>query len=235
MILLLILLSFTVINCFIPPQLINPLLSGSQLVIAKKGKEHLEDLRLNANTTRKIIHISTAPAFISTWGLYNQYDAKLWATSVPLFASFFLLYKGDELAEIISRSGNSKEIFKGPLLYTSILTILTYYYWIDNPIGIIAMIQLAIGDGFADIIGRKFGKIKWPYNNKKSIEGTLGFFITSIISTQLLVNNFYHYDFDFNKIIIISLVSSLVETFSNIDDNISIPLSVLLVNYLLTI
>ena len=46
MILLLILLSFTVINCFIPPQLINPLLSGSQLVIAKKGKEHLEDLNL---------------------------------------------------------------------------------------------------------------------------------------------------------------------------------------------
>ena len=97
------------------------------------------------------------------------------------------------------------------------------------------MIQLAIGDGFADIIGRKFGRIKWPHNNKKSIEGTLGFFVTSLISTQLLVNNFYSYDYDFNKIIIISLISSLVETISTIDDNISIPLSVLLVNYFLTI
>lgn len=230
MILLLILLSSSVINCFIPPQLINPLLSGSQLILAKKGKEHLEDLKLNANTTRKIIHISTAPTFISTWGLYNQFDAKLWATSVPLFASLFLLYKGDELAEIISRSGNSKEIFKGPLLYTSILTILTYYYWIDNPIGIIAMMQLAIGDGFADIVGRKFGKIKWPHSKKKSIEGTIGFFITSVLFTELIINNFYHYNFDFSKIIIISLISSLVETFSNIDDNISIPLSVILVN-----
>jgi phytol kinase len=217
---------------FIPPILVNPLISSSQLIIGKKSKELLESAEINANFTRKIIHISTAPTFISTWNFYNNFNPKLWATLVPIFTSLFLIYKGDKLTTIISRSGDSKEILKGPLIYTLVLSYLTYTYWLNNPIGIIAMTQLSIGDGFADIIGRNFGKTKWPHSNKKSVEGTLGYFLTSLIGTQILVNNYYNYDYDFNKIIIISLISSLVETFSEVDDNISIPLSVLFLDYL---
>ena len=89
------------------------------------------------------------------------------------------------------------------------------------------MLQLAIGDDFADIIGRKFGKTKWAHINKKSVEGTVGYFITSLIGTHLIVNNFYHYDYDINKILLFSFISSLIETFSEIDDNLSIPMSII--------
>ncbi len=220
------------VNSFIPPNLINPLVAGSQLVIAKKGKEYLEESKLDVNTTRKIIHITTAPTFLSSLQFYNDYQPKLWATSVPLIASLFLIYKGDNLAKVISRSGSSKEILKGPLIYTFILTLLTYYYWLDNPTGIIAMTQLSVGDGFADIIGRKFGKTKWPYNTKKSVEGTFGYFITSSLATYFLVDYVYQFNYPLFEIILISFISSLVETFSKIDDNISIPLSVIVSCYL---
>ena len=223
---------FIYVNCFLNP--VNPLLCGSQLVIGKFGKNILENSKLDANTTRKIIHISTAPTFISTWVLYNDYYPKLWASSVPFIASLYLIYKKDNLAKIISRSGNSKEIFKGPLIYTGILSLLTYNYWLDDPTGMIAMTQLSIGDGFADIIGRRFGKTKWIHNNKKSVEGTIGYLVSSIIGTQILVNIYYHYNFNFWKIVFFSTISCLVETIPGIDDNISIPVSIIFLNYLLT-
>ena len=43
----------------IPPNIINPLLSGSQLATAKISKNIVENLNLNSNTTRKIIHIAS--------------------------------------------------------------------------------------------------------------------------------------------------------------------------------
>lgn len=219
----------------IPPNIINPLLSGSQLATAKISKNIVENLNLNSNTTRKIIHIASAPAFISTWGLYNDnHNPELWASSVPIVTSLYLINKKDELSSLISRSGNSTELFKGPLIYTSVLSTLTLTNWKD-PVAMIALLQLSIGDGFADVIGRKFGKTKWIHNNKKSVEGTIGYFITSLIGTNLVINNYYHFDFNLEKIIIFSLISSLVETFSEIDDNISIPLSIFILDKILKI
>jgi len=221
------------VNSFLFQPVINPILSVSQLVLAKTGLELLQDSKLDANTTRKMIHITCAPTFLSSLNLYNDYNPKLWATSVPFLATLFLIYKSDNLSKIISRSGDTKEIFKGPLIYTLMLTLFTYYYWKNNPIGMIAMIQLSVGDGFADLAGRKFGKNKWFFNSKKSIEGTFGFFITSFLFTEIFINNLYHFNYGIEKIFIISLVSSLIETLPKIDDNISIPFSVLFVDKIL--
>ena len=92
----------------------------------------------------------------------------------------------------------------------------------------------ADSDGFADIIGRRFGKTKWIHNNKKSVEGSIGYLVSSIIGTQILVNIYYHYNFNFWKIVFFSTLSCLVETIPGIDDNISIPVSIIFLNYLLT-
>tara|TARA_Y100000992_G_C21205529_1_gene462714 strand:- start:74 stop:763 length:690 start_codon:yes stop_codon:yes gene_type:complete len=205
---------------------VNPIISASNLAISNIALNKVKQLNINPNITRKAIHITSAPTFISTWSLYNDNHPQLWAASVPFFTSLYLINKKDNLTNIISRSGNSSEIFKGPLIYTIILTTITLYYWTDNPIGIIAMSQLSIGDGFADIIGRKYGKTKWFYNKNKSLEGTLGFLISAFIGTNLLISS-YNYSYDLEHIFLISLICSLIETIPFIDDNISIPLVVL--------
>ena len=210
--------------------LINPVITGSELTFAYtvgKSFHYVKNLNLNSNVTRKIVHVSSAPLFISTWSLYNDYNPNFWASLVPLSASLYIGSNSENLTSILSRSGNKDEIFKGPLIYTLVLTFLTYTNWLDTPNGVIAMTQLAVGDGFSDLIGRKYGKTKWIHNRKKSIEGSLGFLGTSLISTILFLN-YFNFDYSLEKIFIISLICSLIESLPKIDDNLSVPLVALL-------
>ena len=206
----------------------NPIIASTSLAIGKKYISTLSKLNIDSNLTRKIIHISTAPAFMTTWLFYNNFYTRYWATSVPFISSFYLINKKDNLKKTISRSGKSNELFKGPLIYSLILTYLTYKYWIFNEVGIISMLQLSIGDGFADIIGRKYGVHKWFFNDKKSIEGTLGFLISSFLGSLLFFKIFSFFGINYHtsvrKLFLISLYSSFIELIPFIDDNISIPL-----------
>lgn len=219
------------------------MISGLSLTasnIALNKMKNCTCIESHSNITRKLVHITAAPMFISTWQFYNyRYTASL----VPIISSFYLIKNKSSLSKILSRSGDSEEIFKGPLLYTLVLSLITLVFWKENPIGAFSMIQLAIGDGFADIIGRKYGKIKW-FDKSKSVEGSIGFFLTSLLSTMVLnsyINdmnwvsvNELHPHYSFQQIALISLVSALTEVFSKIDDNISIPLSCLISNYFIT-
>ena len=223
------LLFFNLISAFntILYKLKNPIIASSSLIIGKKYISSLSKLDIDSNLSRKIIHISCAPSFISTWIFYNKYYPKTIASLVPFISSFYLIYKKDNLKKSISRSGNSNELLKGPLIYTIILTFLTFKYWFYNEIGILAMLQLSIGDGFADIIGRKYGKHKWFFNKKKSIEGTFGFILSSFIISTIILKFYYNYKINISKIFVISFMSGLIELIPFIDDNISIPLFIL--------
>lgn len=207
----------------------NPTIAATTLGIGKKYISTLSKLDIDRNLTRKIIHITCAPAFISTWTLYNDFFTRYWAVLVPFISSFYLIYKKNDLKKSISRSGKSNELFKGPLIYSLILTYITYKYWLFSEIGIVSMLLLSIGDGYADIIGRKYGKNKWFFNKKKSIEGTIGFCISSFIGC-LIFFNIFHYNYSINifKLLILSLFSGVIELIPFIDDNISIPLFIIL-------
>lgn len=211
-------------------------ISGVSLLTSKFALDNMKVLSLNQNATRKLVHITAAPAFMSTWQFY---DSKYIAASVPIIATLYLVQNSNSLSSIISRSGNKDEIFRGPLIYTIILSLITLTYWKEDPIGLIAMTQLSIGDGFADIIGRKYGNNKWEFNKKKSVEGTIGFLTTSSLFTYFLINNLNIFEnihsYSFIEIFIISSTCSFIELFSKIDDNLSIPLTAIFTNYFLLV
>ena len=222
--------------------LINPAISAGQIVslyTLGTASKNIENLNLNTNITRKIIHTSSAPLFMSTWGLYDHHHLpNVWAAMVPLTASIYLYSHQEKLTNILSRSGRTEEILKGPLVYTLILTLITLNFWMDKPDGIIALIQLSIGDGFSDIIGRKWGKTKWVHNNQKSVQGSLGFLGFSFpctLGALFLFNQVYgcSYDYSLENILLISIGCSLVETVPKIDDNLSIPATSLGISYLI--
>ena len=212
----------------------NPVLASSSLVVGKKYISTLSKININPNLSRKIIHISCAPFFIMTWPLYNKFFPQYWGSSVPFISSIYLIFKKNNLKKAISRSGNSNELLKGPLIYTIILTYITFYYWLHNIIGILTMLQLSVGDGFADIIGRKYGKHKWFFNNKKSVEGTIGFCLSSFFSSLFFIHllDYFGIYFKINiyKLFLLSIFSSLIELIPYIDDNISIPLCIIVFN-----
>ena len=219
-----------IINCFNIP---DPLLSVTNLAATKFISGKLNSIDLDKKISRKILHITSAPSFIYTWQFY---DSKIWASIVPATMLLLLITKNETLSRIISRSGDNNELGKGPALYTLILLLITLGYWKNDPIGMISMNQLAIGDGFAEIIGRKYGKTKW-FGGNKSVEGTIAFFMTSSVFTYISLNIYNLSEngnsYNITDIILISFFCSMAELVSNVDDNITIPLTAILVNYFL--
>ncbi len=138
---------------------------------------------ISSDLSRKVIHIGTGPLFVLCWLLYPDHAlARYFAALVPLAitAQFLLVGLGiiqDEAAvKAMARSGNRREILRGPLLYGIIFVLLTVVYWQETPIGIAALMILCGGDGLADVLGRRFGNRKLPWNRSKSWVGSLGMF-----------------------------------------------------------
>jgi phytol kinase len=136
---------------------------------------------VSSSLSRKIIHVGTGPIFVLSWLFFDDASISRWlAALVPLAitAQFVLVGTGiikDEAAvQAMSRSGNRREILKGPLFYGIIFVVITLVYWKDSPIGIIALMLMCGGDGLADVAGRKWGITKLPWNADKSWAGSLG-------------------------------------------------------------
>ena len=86
----------------------------------------------------------------------------------------------------------------------------------DKPLAIAAIAFIIVGDTFAALIGRKFGKHKF---RSKSVEGSLGCFVGASIVAFLTP------DLPLTVGVIGALVATVTEAVSfNIDDNVSVPL-----------
>jgi dolichol kinase len=224
------------------PSIVNPIITSSELIttysLGKLAKDNIPMYALNSNITRKLIHVTSAPVFVSTWGLYNNNNPNSWASLVPLSASIYIATNSEKLISLLSRKGTKEEIFKGPLVYTIILTLITYFSWMNTSNGIVTIMQLAIGDGFSDIVGRAIGETKWKHNNKKSIEGSIAFLVTSFFSSVYMIEFFNlvyktNYEYSLINLLIISLSCSLMETIPDIDDNVSVPIASIILSELL--
>ena len=95
---------------------------------------------------------------------------------------------------------------------------------------------MGYGDGFAAIIGGKYGKNKFEIlGNEKSVEGSLAMFFFSFIVSLVILSIFN----PMNAILfslILALVSTILEAFSPYGfDNLTVPLGTSLVYYLLSI
>jgi phytol kinase len=138
---------------------------------------------ISSRLSRKIIHIGTGPIFVLCWLLFNSSPASRWLAALVPFAitvQFALvglgLIKDEAAVQAMSRSGDRREILRGPLFYGIVFVILTLVYWKDSPIGMTALMLMCGGDGLADILGRRYGTAKLPWNRGKSWVGSLGMF-----------------------------------------------------------
>lgn len=136
---------------------------------------------ISSHLSRKIIHMGTGPIFVLCWLLFdNAASARYLAALVPLAitAQFVLVGLGiiqDEAAvQAMSRTGDRREILRGPLFYGIVFVALTVIYWKDSPTGMIALMLMCGGDGLADILGRRWGKTRLPWAAGKSWIGSLG-------------------------------------------------------------
>lgn len=152
------------------------------------------------------------------------------------------LTKDEGLLKSLTREGKPEELLRGPLYYVLMLILSAVVFWRESPVGLISLGMMCGGDGIADIMGRKFGSKRLPYNQEKSWIGSISMFIFGFcISFGML----YYYsvlgylELDLGKAVqkvaLVSLVATVVESLpiaNVVDDNISVPLVSMAVAFL---
>jgi phytol kinase len=134
--------------------------------------------------SRKIIHIGTGPLFVICWNFFSSSaQARFLAALVPLAITFqfFLVgigvMKDPAAVEAMTRTGDRREILRGPLFYGIVFVICTLLFWRESPVGIMALMLMCGGDGLADVIGRRWGSVKLPFSDRKSWVGSAAMFL----------------------------------------------------------
>ena len=130
---------------------------------------------------------------------------RLKKTSLKIYENFISAY---------TLENEKKSFLHEPFLFFLSLTLLLflpYNYFL------VGSIPLIIGDAFSALVG-KFGKTKIFYNKRKTVEGSLAFFLSTFISLSFL--------FDLRISFSISLFSAFVESLINEKyENLILPFS----------
>lgn len=149
---------------------------------------------VSSHLSRKIIHMGTGPLFVLCWLMFDDApSARFLAALVPLAITFQFLLVGlgiirdDAAVQAMSRSGDRREILRGPLFYGIIFVLLTILFWKDTPVGIVALMLMCGGDGLADVWGRRAGKSRIPWNPGKTWSGSMGMLIGGLGFASLIL------------------------------------------------
>lgn len=136
---------------------------------------------ISQRLSRKLIHIGTGPLFVLCWLLFSESPQARWlAALVPLaitgqFALVGLgIVKDSAAVQAMSRTGDPREILRGPLYYGLVFVVTTLAFWAHSPVGIMALMLMCGGDGLADVVGRRWGRAKLPWAPEKSWAGSAG-------------------------------------------------------------
>ncbi len=202
---------------------------------------------IESRLSRKFIHIGTGPIFVLCWLMFPDVPISRWlAALVPLLvtAQFAAvgtgLIKDEAAVKAMSRTGDRREILRGPLFYGLVFVAVTLIYWKDSLVGIPALMILCGGDGIADIVGRRVRSPKLPWSPEKSVAGSLSVFLGGWLLTMFIFG-IYVWAGAFSgpvarflvPVTWIALGAALVESLPFKDiDNITITLACVIVGHL---
>lgn len=194
---------------------------------------------IESRLSRKIIHIGTGPIFVLCWLLFPDVWYARWLAALVPFAITvqfaligFGIMKDEASVKAMSRTGDPKEILRGPLYYGIMFVVLTLFFWKNSPVGMTALMMMCGGDGIADVVGRRFNSPKLFHSPEKSIAGSLGVFfggwimsaavLAIYVAMGLFAGPFTHF---LLPLTVIAVVGTLVESLPQKDvDNVTVTL-----------
>ncbi|KAF2953131.1 probable phytol kinase 2, chloroplastic [Oryza sativa Japonica Group] len=209
--------------------------------LAKRG---VFEQKLN----RKLVHITIGMVFLLFWPLFSSgsYAPFLAAVAPGINIIRMLLLglgvmKNEAMVKSMSRSGDPRELLKGPLYYATTITFATSIFWRTSPIAIALICNLCAGDGIADIVGRRLGQEKLPYNPNKSYAGSIAMALAGFMASIGYMHYFQSFGFIEESwslafgFLVVSVTAALVESHpisTHLDDNLTVPLTSFLVGSL---
>ncbi len=189
-------------------------------------------LKKRQELSRKAVHMVLGTLIVLLGVLFGR-DALIVFLSVALaglFAVATLLMKGwrlpllsrvfDEFERDVDLPGKGAMYFViGSLLVSSFSQNFGY--------ALAAIAILALGDGFATIVGKLFGRARVAWNKAKSWEGTIAFAVAGALAGYVFIGL---------AAVPLSLVLAFAETLPlDVDDNLLIPFVALLLEFMVRV
>ena len=196
-------------------------------------------LKTKPEVSRKILHIMVGnmifamPFFSDPWVM-------VWFLTLPItVVQFFLTeYSPIKIDNSVTESGHALGLFFYAGIWTVLIAVFSNYLWIVA----LAIVPMVYGDGFAALIGQKFGRIKYKvFGGTKSLEGSLTMFVVTTVMSVFVWMVFTTIGYpmpNFNLLAIlgISAVATICEALSYGGiDNLTVPALTAILYYLVTI
>ena len=185
--------------------------------------------KVDNEVSRKIVHIGVANCW---WISMYFFDSPVSASIPPVFFIFFNFFSArHNIVKSMERGQEKGGAGYGTVYYPVsllVLSVLCFSGLAPLYIGAVAVSCMGYGDGFAALIGRKFGKHKVNLKTgaQKSVEGCATMFVISFASSTAILS----YE-NIANAIIISFLIALFGTFTELFtpdgyDNLTVPLGI---------
>ena len=196
-------------------------------------------LKTKPEVSRKFLHIMVGnmifamPFFSDPWVM-------VWFLTLPITVVLFFLteYSPIKIDNSVTESGHALGLFFYAGIWTVLIAVFSNYLWIVA----LAIVPMVYGDGFAALIGQKFGRIKYKVlGGTKSLEGSLTMFVITTVMSVFVWMVFTSIgctmpEFNMVNILLISAVATLCEAFSYGGiDNLSVPAVTAILYYLVAV
>ena len=205
-------------------------------------------LKTRPEVSRKFLHIMVGNMIFAMPFFSDPWVMVLFLTLPITIVLFFLTeYSPIKIENSVTESGHALGLFFYAGIWTILIAVFTmiapandpkYYIWIVA----LAIVPMVYGDGFAALIGQKFGKIKYTvFGGTKSLEGSLTMFVVTTVMSVFVWMVFSSIgcampEFNIVYIIGISAVATVCEAFSYGGiDNLTVPAVTSILYYLVAV
>ena len=187
---------------------------------------------LSTEVSRKIVHMAAG-----TWPLFWPYfdeSHPSWRLNITvpfmymlqLAQSAFSGDKDDPLVKTLSRTGDPKELLYGPLFFTLVMNSTGLFFFRQTE-SVYVMSCLGFGDGIAPLVGTWYPYGRYPTHpfdekSKKTLTGSLGFFLASVVGFQILKNSGRGEPANMASFLPVAAICTVTEGISGVYDNIAV-------------
>lgn len=179
---------------------------------------------------RKFLHIMVGNIFL-VLHLFDHAWVMAFVAAAPFIPITFLMspYSPLKIANKASAAGHGM----GLVYYSISWTILAYTFFNYPEVISVGIVAMSYGDGFASIIGRRYGKRKFSiFGDVKSIEGSFAMMLVTLILSVLALI-YYGKPIDISVLIVVAFIAMLVEAITPRGmDNLTVSLSTAFIYYL---
>lgn len=178
----------------------------------------MKELLRQKELFRQLIHASGV--FIVVLSYFLKPDALI-IIAILVLLFVVLLFKLDKRYNIpffsfIFRHCKREDDERGFIYFFVGIILTLVLFQFNMPVANAAILILLFGDSASTIIGRKWGEHKLPFNPKKTLEGSISFFVVGLVLALTQVSLL--------PALLGVFFGALTEAYSPVDDNIPIPL-----------